>query len=48
MSKHSGRSFDDMQRRVPNLKKIDEMIGFKPRHNLDQIIDSVIEDQRGK
>ena len=41
-----GRSFDDMQRRVPNLKKIEAAIGFRPSQTLDQIIDSVIADQR--
>ena len=41
-----GRSFDDMLRRVPNLKKIDTAIGFRPRHSLDQIIDAVIADKR--
>ena len=41
-----GRSFDDMLRRVPSLKKIDAAIGFEPSHNLDQIIDAVIADQR--
>ena len=43
-----GRSFDDMLRRVPSLEKIDAAIGFKPSHNLDQIIDAVIADQSGK
>jgi len=41
-----GRSFDDMQRRVPNLKKVNAAIGFRPTYNLEQIIDAVIEDQR--
>lgn len=41
-----GRSFDDMLRRVPSLKKIDAAIGFKPTQNLDQIIDSVVADQK--
>lgn len=43
-----GRSFDDMQRRVPNLSKAHAAIGFRPSHNLGQIIDSVIADQRSK
>ncbi len=41
-----GRSFDDMQRRVPDLKKIHGAIGFRPSRNLEEIIRSVIEDQR--
>jgi UDP-glucose 4-epimerase len=38
-----GQAFDDMQRRVPKLDKIRAVIGFKPRFNLDQIIESVRE-----
>jgi UDP-glucose 4-epimerase len=41
-----GRTFDDMQRRVPNLSRVQAAIGFAPRFNLNQIIDAVIEDQR--
>jgi UDP-glucose 4-epimerase len=41
-----GQPFDDMARRVPNLAKIQNAIGFSPRLKLDQIIRSVIEDQR--
>jgi UDP-glucose 4-epimerase len=41
-----GRSFEDLSRRVPKLDKIRSAIGFAPRHNLDEIIRSVIADQR--
>jgi UDP-glucose 4-epimerase len=41
-----GRSFDDLPRRVPQLDRIRSVIGFEPRHNLDQIIGSVIEHQK--
>ena len=41
-----GQRFDDMARRVPKLEKINNFIGFRPRHDLDQIIRSVIEDRR--
>ena len=41
-----GRSFDDLPRRVPKLDRIRGAIGFAPRHNLDQIIRSVIDEQR--
>ena len=41
-----GRSFDDMQRRVPSLDKIESAIGFKTQYDLRQIIDAVIADQR--
>jgi UDP-glucose 4-epimerase len=42
-----GVGFDDLPRRVPNLAKIRAAIGFAPRFTLDQIIESVIADQRG-
>ena len=41
-----GRSFDDLTRRVPCLTKIAAAIGFRPTFSLDQIIRSVIDDQR--
>ncbi len=41
-----GQSFDDMLRRVPKLDRIQHAIGFKPRHNLDDIVRSVVEDVR--
>jgi UDP-glucose 4-epimerase len=41
-----GQQFDDLPRRVPKLDKIKAAIGFSPKHGLDQIIRSVIEDQR--
>jgi UDP-glucose 4-epimerase len=43
-----GHSFQDMPRRVPMLDRIRNLIGFRPRLNLDQIIGSVIENCRGK
>ena len=33
--------FEDMQRRVPDITKINNAIGWAPTHNLDSIIDSV-------
>ncbi len=41
-----GRSFDDLLRRVPSLDKIRSIIRFHPQHDLDQIIRSVIADQK--
>ncbi|MBM3253792.1 MAG: NAD-dependent epimerase/dehydratase family protein [Candidatus Omnitrophica bacterium] len=35
--------FEDMERRVPDICKINAMIGFKPKFNLEGIIKSVIE-----
>lgn len=39
-----GRSFDDMMRRVPDLTKIRSVIGYQPRHHLDQIVESVLKE----
>jgi len=41
-----GRSFDDMQRRVPSLTKLEKAIGFRPQRKLEETIDAVIADQR--
>jgi UDP-glucose 4-epimerase len=43
-----GQPFDDMARRVPKLDRIRAMIGFAPRHNLDEIIKAVIDDQKSE
>jgi UDP-glucose 4-epimerase len=37
-----GHQFDDMARRVPDLRKVREAIGFQPRLSLDEVIRSVI------
>jgi UDP-glucose 4-epimerase len=42
-----GHRFEDMPRRVPDLNKVRQAIGFRPRHALDDIITSVIEHARG-
>ena len=42
-----GQKFDDLPRRVPKLDKIRGAIGFKPRHSLEEIIKSVVKDQKG-
>ncbi len=34
--------FEDMPRRVPDLSKAEAMIGYKPRHGLDDILTQVI------
>ena len=38
--------FEDMRRRVPNLTKISQAIGFKPLVDLDEILDRAIEFER--
>ena len=40
--------FEDMMRRVPDISKIGELIGYKPAHTLDQILSSVIEHEQSK
>jgi UDP-glucose 4-epimerase len=41
-----GHRFEDMPRRVPDLRKVQSAIGFRPRLGLDDIVKSVIEDVR--
>jgi UDP-glucose 4-epimerase len=38
--------FEDMPRRVPDLSRLEQTIGFRPRTPLAQIIDDVVADQR--
>jgi UDP-glucose 4-epimerase len=38
--------FEDMPRRVPDLSKIRDLIGYEPRVGLDQIIDTVVAEAR--
>jgi UDP-glucose 4-epimerase len=38
--------FEDMRRRVPNTKRIQELLGWQPRFSLTQILQSVIEYER--
>ena len=35
--------FEDMPRRVPDLTKVQGLIGYQPRHSLDDILNQVIE-----
>ena len=41
-----GFGFEDMQRRIPDVRKLEQFIGYRPRTSLDQIIDDVIAEQR--
>ena len=41
-----GQAFDDLPRRAPRLDKIRGVIGFQPRHRLDEIIRAVVDEQR--
>ncbi len=38
--------FEDMQRRVPGIEKINRCIGFAPKTDLDAILDRVISHMR--
>jgi len=40
--------FEDMMRRVPDITKIHNLIGFSPQRDLDPILESVIEFQRAR
>jgi UDP-glucose 4-epimerase len=40
--------FEDMPRRVPDLSKVAALIGYAPRHDLDQILTQVIDYFRSK
>jgi len=39
--------FEDMVRRIPDVSKIGERLGWAPTRRLDEILDDVIEHQRG-
>lgn len=41
-----GQKFDDLPRRVPKLDRIRSVIEFSPKWSLEQIIQSVVDDQR--
>lgn len=38
--------FEDMQRRVPDIRKLERAIGFRPTRSLEQIITDVVAEQR--
>ena len=40
--------FEDMMRRVPDISKVHELIGYVPRVSLDEILTSVIDYQKAK
>ena len=39
-----GQSFEDMRRRVPDLKKIRRFVGFRPEITLDRLLETTIRD----
>jgi len=38
-----GEGFEDMQRRIPNIEKIQALIGYKPNLTLEEILKSVVD-----
>ncbi|MDD2390471.1 MAG: GDP-mannose 4,6-dehydratase [Desulfobacterales bacterium] len=42
------KDFEDMQRRVPDIEKLEAAIGFKPENGLESILKNVITYYRGK
>jgi UDP-glucose 4-epimerase len=38
-----GHSFEDMSRRVPDISKISRLVGYRPKVQLDEILERVIE-----
>ena len=47
-SKAYGKGFDDMQRRLPCLEKIKRAIGYEPKVGLDEMVEIIITDKRGR
>ena len=41
-----GRAFDDMLRRQPDLSKLKRLIGYEPKHSLDETLRQIIEYER--
>ncbi len=43
-----GKPFDDMIRRVPGLKRIQEAIGYRPEFSLEQTLELIIQDIKSR
>jgi len=41
-----GFGFEDMVRRVPDVRKLEQFIGYRPRTPLEKIIEDVVAEQR--
>ena len=39
--------FEDMKRRVPDISKIGEYVGFKPEYSIEQIVEQVVDFYKG-
>ena len=42
-----GAGFDDMRRRVPSLERAEELIQWRPKYSIDDVIRQVIADKKG-
>lgn len=42
-----GADFDDMRRRVPSLERAQNLIGWRPRYSIDDMIHQVIAEKKG-
>jgi len=43
-----GEGFEDMQRRVPDLSKLEATIGYEPKFSMDEILRDVIDDMKAR
>ena len=41
-----GAGFEDMARRVPDVRKLERFVGYRPRTPLDRIIADIVAEQR--
>jgi UDP-glucose 4-epimerase len=41
-----GENFEDMERRVPNIELINELVGWKPQRDLTQMIDDIVKEMK--
>jgi UDP-glucose 4-epimerase len=41
-----GEGFEDMERRQPDITRINQLLGWRPEHSLDEIIDATAEHMR--
>jgi UDP-glucose 4-epimerase len=39
--------YEDMQRRVPDITKLQKHLAWEPEHNLESIINDVVKDKKG-
>jgi UDP-glucose 4-epimerase len=40
--------FEDMPRRIPDISKVSDLVGFRPEMSLDGILESVVDYQLGR